>query len=171
MGLMIISPAGPPSRRDPFCVICPHRYPRSCLLVEGHLLAFCIGSSLSLYSLSCLVSHDPLGRTGWKRKEMSLSQRLVLILSAPFRSPLSLEAPGPACMEHEGAEHGDGAWRWQERFSRLGGARQKRSQRGLGGCVPTALNKRSESSFPFPLCPSGPRRAMGETPCKHVARG
>lgn len=24
MGLVIISPAGPPGRRDPFCVICPH---------------------------------------------------------------------------------------------------------------------------------------------------
>lgn len=115
MGLVIISPAGPPSRRGPFCVICPRQYLGSHLYVEGHLLAFCICCSPSLDSLSCSVSHDPLGRTGWKRKEMSLSQRLVLILAAPFCGSLSLKTPSWEC-----------------------------GTSSVGWCLPTASNKQPE---------------------------
>lgn len=31
-------------------------------------LAFDVRSSPSLFPLPCLFSHDPLGRTGWKKK-------------------------------------------------------------------------------------------------------
>lgn len=59
MGLVIISPAGPPGRRDPFCVISPISNSEAARTWKGPL-AFCVRSSPSLYSLSGLVSHDPL---------------------------------------------------------------------------------------------------------------
>lgn len=86
---------------------------------------------------------------------MSLSQRLVSILSAPFCCSLSLEAPLAACGAPQGragpsTEIEENPPGWEE----PGGRGIKESTSSLGHSLPTALTKQPEPSAALhPFCP------------------
>lgn len=78
---------------------------------------------------------------------MSLSQRLVSILSAPFCRSLSLEAPLAACGAQQGRAGSstemakENPLAWEEPV-------EEETTSSLGCCLPTALNKLN----PLQLC-------------------
>lgn len=91
---------------------------------------------------------------------MSLSQRLVSILSAPFCGSLSLEAPS----QQRGARRGRAGPSTEMAAGVLWAGRSRVEDEptsSLGCCLPTASNKQSEPTFPVALCPFCPGKVPG----------